>query len=79
MEIHPVHTDSNGKLAVIACLLQEGKANRALQEIWTRMQIDVFAKLYPHHARPVQPIGTRVVKAAAIKTSSTRKGALWLR
>jgi carbonic anhydrase len=120
MVIHLVHADSDGKLAVIAVLLQKGQANKTLQEIWARMpktegkeqeipgvqinastllpqdttyytyagslttppctegvtwfvlktpadispeQIDVFAKLYPDNARPVQPIGTRVVKA----------------
>jgi len=121
MVIHLVHADSDGKLAVIAVLLQKGKANSALQEIWARMpktegkeqeipgvqinafallphdityytyagslttppcsegvtwfvmktpadispeQIDAFAKLYPDNARPVQPIGTRLVKAS---------------
>ncbi len=120
MVIHLVHADGDGKLAVIAVLLQKGKANSALQEIWARMpktegkeqeisgvqinaltllpqdttyytyagslttppcsegvtwfilktpadiapeQVDIFAKLYPDNARPVQPIGSRLVKA----------------
>ncbi len=37
MVIHLVHADSDGKLAVIAVLLQKGQANSALQEIWARM------------------------------------------
>jgi carbonic anhydrase len=27
-------------------------------------QIDTFAKIYPHNARPIQPLGDRVVKAS---------------
>lgn len=35
MEIHLVHTDANGDLAVVALLVQEGAENPALDPIWS--------------------------------------------
>jgi carbonic anhydrase len=120
MVAHLVHADSEGKLAVVAVLLEKGTANSTIQEIWDKLpktqgkeetvpgveinasgllpkntayytypgslttppctegvtwlilktpvdlsseQIDTFAKIYPHNARPIQPLGDRVVKA----------------
>jgi carbonic anhydrase len=37
MVIHLVHADKDGKLAVVAVLLKEGSANKALAEIWARI------------------------------------------
>ena len=34
MTVHLVHADENGKLAVIAVLLQEGKENALVRELW---------------------------------------------
>ena len=121
MVAHLVHADSEGKLAVVAVLLEKGTANSTIQEIWDKLpktqgkeetvpgveinasgllpknttyytypgslttppctegvtwlilktpvdlsseQIDRFAKIYPHNARPIQPLGDRVVKAS---------------
>jgi carbonic anhydrase len=121
MVAHLVHADSEGKLAVVAVLLEKGTANSTIQEIWDKLpktqgkeetvpgveinasgllpkntayytypgslttppctegvtwlilktpvdlsseQIDTFAKIYPHNARPIQPLGDRVVKAS---------------
>jgi carbonic anhydrase len=121
MVAHLVHADSDGKLAVVAVLLQKGTANSTIQQIWANLpksqnkeqevtgvtinaagllpeniayytypgslttppctegvnwlilktpmdissaQIDTFAKLYPHNARPIQPLGSRVVKVS---------------
>ncbi|RHW32467.1 carbonic anhydrase family protein [Neobacillus notoginsengisoli] len=37
MELHLVHQDANGKLAVLGVMIQEGKANEALAAIWDKM------------------------------------------
>ena len=34
MTLHLVHMDENGKLAVVAVLLQEGKDNALVRELW---------------------------------------------
>ena len=60
MTIHLVHADENGKLAVVAILLQEGKENTLVRELWKDLprekekegvfesiQIDV-SQLLPH-------------------------------
>ncbi|PYO94380.1 MAG: carbonate dehydratase [Gemmatimonadetes bacterium] len=115
---HLVHKDSTGKLAVVAVLLDEGKANEVIQAIWTHLpeeqgkevervgltvdatkllparggyytftgslttppctegvtwfvlktpsqisgdEIAVFAKHYPHNARPLQAVNRRTI------------------
>jgi carbonic anhydrase len=35
MTVHLVHMDENGKLAVVAVLLQEGSDNALVRELWT--------------------------------------------
>lgn len=35
MTVHLVHMDENGKLAVVAVLLQEGSDNPLVRELWT--------------------------------------------
>jgi len=119
MVVHLVHADQDGNLAVVAVLLQKGKNNRLLQELWKDLpaekgkedhlesvqinvadllpakrsyytfpgslttppcsenvtwfvleqpvavsatEIDQFAKLYPHNARPTQPLNDRTVQ-----------------
>jgi carbonic anhydrase len=37
MTLHLVHADSEGKLAVVAILLQEGAENSLLRELWKDM------------------------------------------
>ncbi|MBI5908895.1 MAG: carbonic anhydrase family protein [Betaproteobacteria bacterium] len=37
MEVHLVHKDASGKLAVIGVMLQEGKSNSFLSRFWQRM------------------------------------------
>lgn len=37
MVVHLVHADSNGRLAVVAVLLDRGTANRTIQQIWTHL------------------------------------------
>jgi len=118
MVVHLVHADQEGKLAVVAVLLQKGEDNPLVHELWNNLpkekekedfldsvQIDVagllpadrgyytvpgslttppcsenvmwfvlkhplsvsaaeieqFSKLYPHNARPTQPLYDRVV------------------
>lgn len=37
MEGHLVHADKNGNLAVVAIMVTEGKANKALAKAWAQM------------------------------------------
>jgi carbonic anhydrase len=118
MVAHLVHKDDDGKLAVVAVLLEKGPEHPLIQAIWnsiplesgqsvspatvidlnnllpdnrayytymgslttppcsedvlwmvlkqpvqvSQQQISVFARLYPHNARPVQPVNGRLVK-----------------
>lgn len=118
MVAHLVHKDLEGKLAVIAVLIEEGKGHPIVQQVWnnlplekrteqpglhgidlmkllpedrryvtymgslttppctegvlwmvikqpvsvSRQQIDTFSRFYPMNARPVQPIGDRLIK-----------------
>jgi carbonic anhydrase len=120
MEVHLVHADADGHLAVVAVLLEHGKENRLVRELWKHIpnekgkeaihkavkinaaellpadrgyytfegslttppcsegvawfvlkqpvpistdEVARFTKLYPHNARPDQPIHDRVVRA----------------
>lgn len=118
MVVHLVHKDLEGKLAVIAVLIEEGKSHPIVQQVWNNLpleknteqaglqgidlqqllpedrryvtymgslttppctegvlwmvmkkpvgvsaqQISIFSRLHPMNARPVQPIGDRLIK-----------------
>jgi carbonic anhydrase len=118
MVIHFVHKDPEGRLAVVAVLLESGSAQPLIQTVWNNLplekgdevvaksqidlasllpaergyhiymgslttppctegvlwmvmktpvtlspaQIDIFARLYPMNARPVQPLAGRLIK-----------------
>lgn len=47
MEIHMVHTDSSGGLAVVALLVKEGPSNSVLGAIWSGLPHDI-----DEHSRP---------------------------
>lgn len=40
MTIHLVHADAQGKLAVVAVLLQQGKDNALVHELWSNMPVE---------------------------------------
>ena len=40
MVVHLVHKDIDGKLVVLAILIQEGKANSLVQTIWNNMPLE---------------------------------------
>lgn len=40
MELHLVHSDNNGKLAVIGLMIQEGKENKILASVWDGLPKD---------------------------------------
>lgn len=44
MELHLVHSDENGKLAVIGLMIQEGNENKLLASIWSELPTDKTAK-----------------------------------
>ena len=46
LEAHFVHASKDGKLAVVAVMFEEGKANAALTELWAQMP----EKVGEHHA-----------------------------
>jgi carbonic anhydrase len=118
MSVHLVHKDADGRLAVVAVLLERGAAQPLLQSVWNNLplekgealaarapldpgqllpadrryytymgsltvppcsegvlwlvmqqpvpvsaqQIDIFARLYPMNARPVQALAGRLIK-----------------
>lgn len=118
MEVHMVHKDPDGKLAVVAVLLERGTRQAAIQQVWNNLplekneevaagsridptqllpenrkyyaymgslttppctegvlwivmkqpvqassdQLDLFARLYPMNARPVQATAGRLIK-----------------
>lgn len=37
MELHLVHKDKDGKLAVLGVMLQAGKSNKAIEELWAHL------------------------------------------
>ena len=39
MEVHLVHADTNGNLAVVAVMFEEGNENKTLKEIWNTMPV----------------------------------------
>lgn len=45
MVIHLVHRSNEGKLAVVAVLLDPGQANPFIQKVWTHMPLDVMDKV----------------------------------
>lgn len=44
MELHLVHSDENGKLAVIGVMIQEGNENKLLASMWNELPTDKTAK-----------------------------------
>ncbi|MER2121935.1 MAG: carbonic anhydrase family protein [Solibacillus sp.] len=44
MELHLVHSDENGKLAVIGLMIQEGIENKMLSSMWNELPTDKTAK-----------------------------------
>jgi len=118
MVAHLVHKDLEGKLAIVAVLIEEGKGHPIVQQVWNNLplekrteqaglqgidllqllpedrryvtymgslttppctegvlwmvmkkpvsvsaqQISIFSRLYPMNARPVQPLGDRLIK-----------------
>ncbi|MCB1933088.1 MAG: carbonic anhydrase family protein [Candidatus Accumulibacter sp.] len=119
MVIHLVHKSEDGKIAVVAVLLEQGMENPVIQSVWNNLplekeqyvtppgqaidlarllpeerdyytymgslttppctedvlwlvlkkplqlsteQLQIFARLYPHNARPVQPRHSRMIK-----------------
>lgn len=44
MELHLVHSDENGKLAVIGLMIQEGNENKLLASMWNELPTDKTAK-----------------------------------
>ena len=50
MEMHLVHADSSGKLAVVGVFIQEGFPNAALDEIWQRLPGQAAEHVHAPHA-----------------------------
>ena len=47
MEVHLVHADTNGKLAVVGVFIKEGKENEYLKQVWDNMPKQVDMHMHP--------------------------------
>lgn len=49
MEMHLVHTDSTGRLAVVGVFIKEGKENRYLSDLWASLPEHVEEHVHPRN------------------------------
>jgi carbonic anhydrase len=50
MVVHLVHNGDDGKLAVVALLVDEGVANSIIQNVWNNLPLE--------RSDPIEPVGT---------------------
>jgi carbonic anhydrase len=82
MVVHLVHKDSEGKLAVVAVLLQRGAANSMIQTVWNNLPLEKFDTLTPAVALDVNEIlpakRDYFTFMGSLTTPPCSEGVLWL-
>ncbi len=83
MELHLVHKDSDGKLAVVAVLLKEGKASDAVATVWKSIPSEVGQEYSPTgvriNAKDLLPTKhTYYTFAGSLTTPPCSEGVTWM-
>ncbi len=83
MVIHLVHRSNDGKLAVIAVLLDPGPANPFIQKVWTHMPLDVQDKVRMPadylNLTELLPVDRRYYQfMGSLTTPPCTEGVLWM-
>ena len=82
MVIHLVHKDMDGKLVVLAVLIQQGKANSLVQTIWNNMPLEKNDTVAPSGAIDVSqllPVNRQYYTyMGSLTTPPCTEGVLWV-
>ncbi len=82
MEIHLVHADTTGNLAVVAIMLEEGKVNKMLKEVWEAMPKQAGNKNelnFNVSANSILPLNQDYYRYnGSLTTPPCSEGVLWL-
>jgi carbonic anhydrase len=82
MVVHLVHKDGEGRLAVVAVLLQRGAANNMIQTVWNNLPLEKFETLTPVVALDVNEIlpakREYFTFLGSLTTPPCSEGVLWL-
>ena len=81
MEVHMVHSDSLGKLAVVAIMVKEGPQNAYLQTIWDAMPDEVGKEIHPRQklemTKLIPGYGTVYHYQGSLTTPPCTEGVEW--
>jgi carbonic anhydrase len=82
MVVHLVHKDAEGKLAIVAVLLQRGAANSMIQTVWNNLPLEKFDTVTPAVALDVNEIlpakREYFTFMGSMTTPPCSEGVLWL-